>query len=237
MVLESCSDMAISNLNSLCPIYKLYTYNKSINKKRNPSANDALSTLYTLRVKRILHHALIRRRARHSPRVRAAPTLRILRQRLIRRQRIDPLNRMLRSTHDQRRRIRRHHAGENTRIDHEQIIRAPNLRVCIHHRGPAILAPVVGAHLRGADPVVCGSRRKGDGEALDVVGGGLARRRDDPGQAGDFVKYGLEVLDGFDDGGGVVGVDEVGECADGHGERVGDHGAAARGSAAAEVLA
>lgn len=60
---------------------------------------------------------------------------------------------MLSSRHNQRRRVRRWHAGEDGRVDDEDIVRAVDARVGVDDGCSVVDEARVGAHFGGAEPV------------------------------------------------------------------------------------
>jgi len=164
---------------------------------------------------------------RHT-RVAAIPaipaTLRILGLRGILRQREDALAGPLGRHHDQRRRVRRHHAREDRRVDHEQVVRAVHLGVDVDHRRAAH-APVVSPDVGRADPVVraavagghdhllavskASGAQEGSAYVIDKVGGAGAWGRVHPGQVRDIAQGGLDVLDALDHSSDIVRVVEI----------------------------
>lgn len=61
---------------------------------------------------------------------------------------------MLGGDDDVRGRVGGRHAREDGGVDHVQVVGAPDARVGVHHRGAAVAAAVVDAHLGRAHPVV-----------------------------------------------------------------------------------
>lgn len=113
-----------------------------------------------------------------------------------RRQSQNSLRRVLSSNHNGRRRVPRQLAGENGRVHHENIVRANDLGIRVHHRRTVVLD----AHLGRAHPVVRPPRAGGQHEGLDIVPRGLIGGGLDPLEPFNVGQGGLHVFDALDEG-------------------------------------